>query len=43
MLNIVTMECSSEVIAFACAYKRAVAGPNEIENGRQIPRGPQLP
>ena len=21
---------------FACAYKRVVAGPNEIQNGRQI-------
>ena len=34
--NIVTMECSSEVVVFACAYKRGVAGPNEIQNGGQI-------
>ena len=30
------MECSSEVVVFACAYKRGVAGPNEIQNGGQI-------
>ena len=34
--NIVTMECSSEVVVFACAYKRGVARPNEIQNGGQI-------
>ena len=36
LCNIVTMECSSEVVVFACAYKRGVAGPNEIQNGGQI-------
>ena len=30
------MECSSEVVVFACAYKMGVAGPNEIQNGGQI-------
>ena len=30
------MECSSDVVVFACAYKRAVAGPNEIQNGGEI-------
>ena len=35
LCNIVTMECSSEVV-FACAYKRGVAGPNVIQNGGQI-------
>ena len=33
LCNIVTMECSSEVVVFACVYKRGVAGPNEIQNG----------
>ena len=32
----VTMECSTEVVLFACAYKRGVDGPNEIQNGGQI-------
>ena len=31
-----TMECSSKIVEFACAYKRRVAGPNEIQNGGQI-------
>ena len=31
-----TMKCSSEVVVFACAYKRGVAGPNKIQNGGQI-------
>ena len=30
------MECSLEVVVFACAYKRGVARPNEIQNGGQI-------
>ena len=34
-LNIMTMECSSEIVV-ECAYKRELAGPNEIQNGGQI-------
>ena len=34
--TVVTMECSLEVVVFACSNKRGGAGPNEIKNGGQI-------